>query len=221
MVGIDPDGVVVIAARRAFDGVKCVAAVGGAVSRRVADVDGIGVTRIGANPGEIVAASPYALLVVGAAPVQASIVTPVDARFRGNGIDHGIETIAVGRGDGDADAAKVIGGGGQSLGEWFPRGAAVDGFEQAAIGALKGIGYLPGRLAGRPQDAVNDIGTARIECEIHAAGVLVLAEHFLESGAAVGGAVNAALGVRAVGVAEPTATNRRLGSRGSIKMRGI
>jgi len=59
---------------------------------------------------------------------------------------------------------------------------------------------LPGRTARRPEAGEDDLRVAGIEDEVHASGVFIFVENFLEGLAAVEGAEDAALGVGAVGV---------------------
>ena len=91
--------------------------------------------------------------------------------------------------------------GGQAAGERIPGGAAIGGFEEAAVRAGEGA-VFPGALLRLPEDGVDGLGIARVEGEIDGAGVFVLVEHLLPGLAAVGGAEDAALRVGAVGVAE-------------------
>jgi len=57
MVGIDPDGVVVVASGSAFDGGESLASVGGAVGGGVGDVDRVFIPGIDLDAAEVVAAS--------------------------------------------------------------------------------------------------------------------------------------------------------------------
>src|SRR5260370_28802082 len=60
--GVDPDGVIVVAAGRALDGREILAGVGGAVSRSVGHVDHSFISWIDAHAAEVVAASPDTFL---------------------------------------------------------------------------------------------------------------------------------------------------------------
>src|SRR5207237_1569078 len=71
---IDPDGVIVVAAGRSFNGGEIVPCVPGAVSRSVGYVDDVFVLGIYANTSEVIAASPYPLFLVHPLPVLARIV---------------------------------------------------------------------------------------------------------------------------------------------------
>ncbi len=200
--GIDPDGVVVVAAGGAFDGGEGLAGVVGAVGGGVGDVDDVLVFGVYADAGEIAAAAVDALLTIGAFPGGAGIVGAVDAAGFAAGLDEGVHAIGFAGRDGDADASEAaLGEGGKAVGEGVPGGAAVGGFEEAAVGAGEGA-VLPGCLLRLPEDGVDGLGIARVEGEVDGAGAFVLVEHLLPGLAAIGGAKDAALGVGAVGVAE-------------------
>ena len=200
--GIDPDGVVVVAAGRAFDGGETLAGVVGAVGGGVGDVDDVLVLGVDADAGEIAAAAVDALLAVDVFPVGAGIVGAVDAAGFAARFDEGVHAIGVAGRDGDADASEAaLREGGKAASERVPGGAAVGGFEEAAVGAGEGA-VLPGTLLRLPEDGVDGLGIARVEGEVDGAGAFVLVEHLLPGLAAVGGAEDAALGVGAVGVAE-------------------
>src|SRR5262249_25614182 len=77
--GIDPDGVIVVAAGRSLDGGERLAAIGRAIGRGVGDVYHVLVLRIDFYLGEVEAAAPNALLTVDALPAFAGIVGAVDA----------------------------------------------------------------------------------------------------------------------------------------------
>src|SRR5216684_8178940 len=77
--GIDPDGVVVVAAGRALDGREILAGVSGAVSRSVGHVDHIFISWIDAHAAEVVAATPDSLFIIHLLPAFASVVGAVNA----------------------------------------------------------------------------------------------------------------------------------------------
>ena len=124
ILGVDPDGVVIIAAGRAFDGGERMTAIGGAVGGSVADVDGVFVIRRDADPGEIEAASPDALFIVHALEIFAGVVgtkKPSDLRS----VREGENAIRIIRRDADSDAAKALFIGGQAFADGAPSGAAI------------------------------------------------------------------------------------------------
>src|ERR1019366_235406 len=112
VVGVDPNGVIVVAAGRAFDGRETRAAVYRPVSGSVGDVDHVLVFRIDAHAGEIGAAPPDALFVVDALPVGAGVVGAVDASFFG--VDQRVHAPRIAGRDGDADAAQPLRNRGQA-----------------------------------------------------------------------------------------------------------
>src|SRR5262249_7232525 len=82
----------------------------------------------------------------------------------------------------------------------FPRLAAVAGDVQAAAGAA--AGHFPGPPPRLPKPRENDPRVLRIEADRTRSCVGILLEHLFPGFAAVGGAVDAALRVRAERVAE-------------------
>src|SRR5207237_9251634 len=100
IVGIDPHGVVIIAARSALEGGKRLAAVSRSVHRRVGDIDDVSVFGINLDLGKIAAASPEPGLAIDTTPVFAGVVRAVDPALLRR-IHQGIEPPRV-RGD-DAD----------------------------------------------------------------------------------------------------------------------
>ena len=133
---IDPDGVVIVAAGRAFDGRETLSGVVGAVGGCVGDVNDVLVLGVDADAGEIAAAAVDALFSVGAFPVGAGIVGTVDAAGIAARFDQSVHALGIAVCDGDADASETtLREGGQTAGQRVPGGAAVGGFKEAAIGA--------------------------------------------------------------------------------------
>ena len=89
---------------------------------------------------------------------------------------------------------------GQAAGELLPGVAAVGGLEDAAVGAVP-FAVLPRAFARLPQCGIDDVGVRGIDLHIVAADVLVLVENLLEGLAAVGRAIDAALGIWSVRMA--------------------
>ena len=157
---------------------------------------------IDADAGEIAAAAVDALFGVDVFPVGAGIVGTVDAAEFPARFDESVHTIGVGGRDGDADASQpALREGGKAAGQRVPGGAAIGGFEKAAVGSGE-CAVLPRSLLRLPEHGVDGLGIARVEGEVHGAGALVLVEYLLPGLAAIGGAEHAALGVGTVGVAE-------------------
>ena len=197
---VDPDRVVVVAARRALDRGERVAAVDRTIRRGVRRVDDVGVGRVDAHVAEVVAAPPHARLRVDQRPGRAGIVRSVETGgARG---DPRVNPLRIGRRDADPYPAQAVSRGRKALGQRLPRRPAVGGLEEAAGRAGVRVVVLPGRLSRRPQHRVHRLRVRRIEREVDRAGVLVLVEHLLERDAAVGGAEHAALLVRSVRMAE-------------------
>src|SRR5262249_13606041 len=86
VVGVDPEGVIVVAAGGALEVREGPAAVLGAVGRRVGHVDDFLVLRIDLDLREVGAAAPQPALAVDALPALARIIRAVDAAVA-RGID--------------------------------------------------------------------------------------------------------------------------------------
>ena len=112
------------------------------------------------------------------------------------GRDRGEESLGIAGGDADVGFHDSVG---QAAGELLPGAAAIGRFEDAAVRAVPS-GVLPRAFAGLPQCGIDDIGVGRVDHDAGGADVLILVEDLLEGLAAIGRAVDAALGVRAVGV---------------------
>ncbi len=202
VVRVDPDRVVVVAARRTLPRRERPPAVTRLVRGRVRRVDDVGVLRVDADVGEVVAAAPHARLVVHARPAGAGVVGPIDAADLARRGHPRVDAIRVARGDPDADAAQPLRRRREAARQRLPRRAAVGGLEQAARRPDVGVVVLPRALAGRPERRVHRLRVRRVEREIDRAGVLVFVENLLPGLSAVERAEHAALVVRTVRVAE-------------------
>src|SRR6185312_955063 len=202
MQRVDPDRVVIIAAWRALDRGEGCAAVHRAVCRSIADVDLVGVARIGADPGEIGSATPDALLVVYACPALASVVGSEQTAVVTFCFDEGVHAIVIAWRNGEADASKALRVGWKPACQLMPAGAAIYRLEQSAAGAVVRIARRPWRPARGPHVGIDDLRIGGIEGEIDTAGVLILIQNFRPALTAVGRAKDSALGVGAVRVAE-------------------
>ena len=202
IVGVDPDALVIVAARSAAEAGPGLAAVGGFPRDGAGDVDGVGILGIDGGDGEIAAADASGGTRVGsgARPMFAGVVGAIDADSVGSG-DGGVEAVGIARRDGDVGLYEAIGAGRNAVGERTPGGAAVGGFEHAAAGTGPRA-VFPGTLARFPERGVDGIGMGGIDLDFAGAGVFVLAEDLFECPAAIGGAIEAALGIRSVRVAE-------------------
>src|SRR5580704_12915618 len=161
VLGIDPDRVIVVAARRALDGGEALAGVVGAIGGCVGDVDDVFILGIDAHAGEVRAAAVDAIFAVDEGPGSARIVgaiesaggnsrgstsaalrirriaaapPPASAATAAIGFHQGVHAIAIAGRDADADAAEPLREGGQSAGELRPVVAAVGRFEESTIG---------------------------------------------------------------------------------------
>ena len=111
---IDPDGVIVVAAGRAFDGGKVLACVGRLVGRSVRNVNYIFVFRIDAHHRKVIAASPDPFFGIHQLPGLAGIVGAIDAAIL-LCVYHGIHTRGIAERDCQPDAAQFVGFARQAL----------------------------------------------------------------------------------------------------------
>ena len=147
--------------------------------------------------GEIPGALAKTAILVHAHPVFAAVVGTVEPAFLG--FNHGVDAVGVRARNRDADAAHDPRRETVSF-QPRPGAAAVGGFEKTAAGTA--AVQAPGRAVDLPQGGKQRVGITGIENHVDGAGLVVLIEHFLPGGAAVGGAKDAALFVETVGVAK-------------------
>ena len=107
---IDPNVVIVVAARRALDRDERLAAVGRAIRRRVRQIDGLRIARIDRERNEVVAALRDLVGVVDASEVRAGVVAAIEragvvaVRFD---VGIGVDDVGVARRDRDFGAADA------------------------------------------------------------------------------------------------------------------
>ncbi len=198
--GVDPDLLVVVAARRAANGGERPAAVGGLPRHNRRHVHDVRIRGVHAHVGGIVRPRDDARVCVHPRPGLAGIIGSIDAGKRA-GLDRREQPVATGRRDGDADSPQSLPKRRQALRQRPPRRAAVDRLEQAAPGPGPHA-VFPRALARFPEHGVNDVRVHWIEGDVDAARVLVPVQHLLERASAVDRPEDAALGVRAVGMAQ-------------------
>src|ERR1700733_11336909 len=117
-------------------------------------------------------------------------------------VNESVNAISIVTGsDCDSDAAQTFAGE-TVAGDLTPGDAVVGGFIEAAAGAAGGRVNIPGRAAGLPQGCVDDLGLSGVGAEVNRAAVVILAENFCPSGAAIAGAIDAAFRIGAEAVAE-------------------
>src|SRR5208283_6064241 len=167
-LGIDPDGVIVVASGSAFDGGGVLTGNGRAVGRRIGHINHVFIFWINADAAEVVAASPDAVFVVHLLPAFARVVGAVDAAAF-LGIHPRIHAIGIAGRNGGTDAANALGFAGQSFGELPPGVSSIGGFVEAAALAGVAASGRPRRTARGPHAGEDDLRVAGIEDEIHAA----------------------------------------------------
>ena len=120
-------------------------------------------------------------------------------------VDDGPEAIGIAGRDGDADLADEVVGG-QAAGELLPGVAAVGGFVESAAGQVGRSVDGPWRTARGPERGVEDCGIFGVDGDVDGADVVGdrrrLKRTFFQVAAAVERAIEAAVGVGIVDVAE-------------------
>ena len=198
---IDPELVIVVAARRALERLERLTGVGRLVQRRVARVDDVGVAGVDGDSGEVPAALPDAPVRAREPPANAGVVGRVQAAgLRVDRVDHCIDAPADARSERESDAAELLRR--EALGDRLPRVAAVRRAVEAAARAVRGRIDVPGRPARLPQRGEDRSRVAGIEGEIDRPGVFVAEEDAGPRLSPVPGAKDAALRIRTVGMAE-------------------
>ena len=199
--GIDPDAVIVVAARRTAKCAERPAAVSGFPGDDAAGEDDVRVFRMDFDFGEIRSPGREALVRRHPCPVLAAVVRSIKA-VAASRLDRGKQPLRHARRDGDTDAAEaVLGKRRQPVDDRPPRAAAVRRLEHGTVRAGEHA-VLPRALAGLPQHGVDVVGVLRIEHDVGAAGVLVLVEHLLERARPVGRSEDPAFFVRPVRMSE-------------------
>ena len=208
VVRVDPDVLVVVAARRAAQAGPGLAAVLRAHGDDGGAVDDVRVLRVDGHHRQIAAADPHQRpWVVGdALPGGAGVVRAVEplplARLvaaAGRRRQQRVDAVGPARRDRQVGLHDLVG---EAAGELAPVVAAVGRLEDAAVAAAIVVVVLPRPLAALPEGRVDDLRVGRIDVDVVGAGVLVEEEHLLPALAAVGRAEDAALGIGAVGVSE-------------------
>ena len=201
IVGVDPDGVVIVAARRALEGCESLARIGGTVRGSVGGENHIRIFWVHGQAGEIIAAPGHARFRVGARPVLAGVVGAEDAAEVGR-VDPGIDALAVAGRNSDADAAESLLRRGQTFGERLPVAAAVTGLKESAAAPGVAVAVFPRALPCRPQRRIHDLRIRWIERHLDASGVLIFVEDFFPALAAIERAIDAALRVGTIRMPE-------------------
>ena len=205
---VDPKILVIVAAGRASDAAPSLAAVGRAPSDDAGAIDDVRILRINLRHGQVAAADaqrgarvvgripPGFARVVRAVNPEAAAGLIIAGDRRGHG---GVKALRIARRDGDIDLNHALG---QTLRELPPVVAAVGGLVEPAARAAISVAVFPRPFARLPKAGVKDVGVRRVHFDVRAAGVFVHIKNLLPILAAVRRAINAALGVRAVGMPE-------------------
>src|SRR5271156_1456945 len=196
VAGINPELVIIIAARRASDGRPILAAISGPVERSVRNVNRFRISRVHSYIAEVPAAAPDAFLVRHFVPGSTGVVRTINAAFFG--VDNCVHEIRVCGSDGDSNSANTFGG--QASGELLPGVTGVRGFEYSAAGAVGRRINTPRWATRIPKRGVNRPRVLRIKCEVDSADVIALVQNPFPTCAAISGAIYATFRVRAVSV---------------------
>ncbi len=202
VAGIDPDALIVVATRRAFEAGKGFSGVRGFPCGRVRDINHVGIVRRNGDAHCSGATAADAVVIIDALPSFAGVIGTINARLllrlRGQ-----VYAFRIAGGNGNADAADNVVRAGKAFGDLPPGGAAIGGLVEAAAGNHKrfAAANFPRSDARRPKCREENLRVAGVHRQVGAAGVFIFIENFFEGFSAIEGAENAALCVRPVGMA--------------------
>src|SRR5205823_1937375 len=189
---IDPDAVIVVAARRTAEGGERAASVRGLPGYDARRIDDVRIHRIDLDLGEVVGALGDARIVADPCPALPGVVGAVEKAtlLRRDG---GEEARGARRRDAEADPSEAVAlEVRQPAGQRLPGRAAVGRFVQPAARSGE-LAIFPRRLPGLPEGGVDDARIGGVDDHVGAAGVRVLVEDALEGFSAVDGAEDPAL----------------------------
>src|SRR5664279_2536748 len=197
VLGIDPELVVVVAARRAAHDGDGLAGILRAIERDIRNVDHVGIAGVDGYPVEIPSPAGEASIVVGERPRVAAIVRAIEAGLLAC-IQQGIHTLAV-RSYSNTDPSPISIR--QSMaGQLCPGGSAVARAIQSSARPLqRGIG-APRRTVRVPRAGKQNIRSTCRDGEVGDANGGPFVEHVSPGVSAVDRLVNPALVVGAIGV---------------------
>ena len=193
---IDPEIVVVPVRGRHLD--ERLAAVDRLPERVVRHPHGVDVGRIGEHVHVVPGTAAEPGLLARALPGGAAVIGAEERAVLG--FDQRVDAPAIGRGDGDADPSEDAARQSGVARDVGPRVAAVGRFPERRV--RPAAGHAPRGTLRLPHRGKQDARVLRVDRQIDRARPLALEQHVLPRGAAVPGAEDAALAVRAPGVAE-------------------
>ena len=193
---IDPEVVVVAVRRRHLD--ERLAAVDRLPQRVVRDPHGVDVGRVGEDVHVVPGTAAEPGLLARALPGRAPVIGSEERAVLG--LDQRVDAAAIGRGDGDADPSEDAARQAGVARDVGPRVAAVGRLPERRIGPA--AAHAPGRALRLPHRGKQDARILLVDRQVDGAGPLALEQHVLPRGAAIAGAEDPALAVRAPGVAE-------------------
>src|SRR6266851_6469318 len=185
----DPDALVIIAARSAFETGEGFPGVTRLPRGGICDINEV---RIVLRDGDAQSSRPAtanALVAVDELPGLSGVVGAIDPGIL-LGFHGSVDAIGLRRSDGDADAAEAaIIGGREALGKLAPIVAAIGGFVQAASFGNEGFATanFPGSDARGPENRINRLRIVGIESQIGGADIFVFVQNLLKRLAAIGG----------------------------------
>ena len=196
---VDPETMVIVAARRPLERSERRAPVDRPVDRRVADVNDVGVLRIDGHAAEIPSALPDPRVPGTPGPRPAPVVGTVEpALFR---VDDRVDAAGRRRRERKADPAEPLGR--QTVPpDRGPVDSAVGGPIEPRSAAVGRRIRVPRGPAGLPQGGEHDVRAARFDRDVDRARVVALKKNAAPRASAVGGPIDAAGRVGSVRVSE-------------------
>src|SRR5262249_14314933 len=179
MLGIHPDPLVVVSARRPFDGGEGPSAVDGSIGSPIRDIDDVRIVRGHRNAVRSGPTASHCTLRVHPLPVFAPVVGSKDSAPLPWRLGQQVDPLWQAGGDGDTDPTPILGLK-QATRRSPPVAAAVSGLDHPSPGRFEGLPppNSPGRTPPRPNSRLHGLRVPRFDRELARAVILVAVETF-------------------------------------------
>ncbi len=181
VVAIEPNSLVVIAARRALPSHKSFSAVHRFPGGGIRNVNHVRIFRRHCNSHRARPSSAYPPIVIHLRPGFSAIVRAIHAGFFA-ALDRCVDSLRIARRNRQPNPRDSLFRSGQSVRQWFPGRSTICGFVNAAPGNINrpATADFPRRNARRPQRRIQHLRIHRIHHQLPCADVLILIKHLFE-----------------------------------------